>query len=92
MGRVRSVTGFVTGLVQGVGFRYFVLRHAQAGTLSGYVRNLRDGRVEFLLQGEADSVAKTIEKIRVGPPHARVSELVVEETDQMSPASGFVIR
>ena len=54
MDQVRSVTGFVSGRVQGVGFRYFVMRHAQAENLGGFVRNLDDGRVQFLLQGEAE--------------------------------------
>ena len=40
MDQARSVTGFVSGRVQGVGFRYFVMRHAQAENLGGYVRNL----------------------------------------------------
>jgi len=89
MDQARSVTGFVSGRVQGVGFRYFVMRHAQAENLGGYVRNLDDGRVQFLLHGEAAAVAEVIEKIRIGPAHARVSDLVVEDTDQVT--SGFVI-
>ena len=90
MDQVRSVTGFVSGRVQGVGFRYFVMRHAQAENLGGYVRNLDDGRVQFLLHGEVAAVAKVIEEIRVGPAHARVSDLVLEDTDQVT--TGFVIR
>ncbi len=92
MGQFRSVKGFVTGRVQAVGFRYFVMRHAQARSLSGYVRNLDDGRVEFFLHGDVDSVATVTEKIRVGPPHARVDDLVFEETDQIPITSEFVIR
>ncbi len=92
MGLDRSVTGFVTGRVQGVGFRYFVMRHAQSENLSGYVRNLSDGRVEFFLQGDADSVAKVLENIHLGPAHAAVNELVVEETDQTPFMTEFVIR
>ena len=92
MARDHSVTGFVTGRVQGVGFRYFVMRHAQSENLSGYVCNLRDGRVEFLLQGDTGSVTKVLEKIRVGPAHASVNELVVEETDQAPVMTDFVIR
>ena len=90
MDQARSVTGFVSGRVQGVGFRYFVMRHAKAENLGGYVRNLDDGRVQFLLHGEAAAVAKVIEEIRVGPAHARVSDLVLEDTDEVT--TGFVIR
>ena len=92
MGQVRSIKGFVTGRVQGVGFRYFVMRHAQARNLCGYVRNLNDGRVEFCLHGDANSVATVTENIRVGPPHAKVDDLVFDETDQTSLTSEFVIR
>ena len=92
MGQVCSVVGFVTGRVQGVGFRYFVMRHAQARNVSGYVRNLDDGRVEFFLHGDGDSVTTVTENIRVGPPHAIVDDLVFEETDQVPLTSGFVIR
>lgn len=92
MGQVSGVKGFVSGRVQGVGFRYFVMRHAQARSLSGYARNLDDGRVEFFLHGDGDSVAIVTENIRVGPPHAIVDDLVFEETDQAPLASGFVIR
>ena len=91
MKQVRSVKGFASGRVQAVGFRYHVMRHAQLEQLGGYVRNLPDGRVEFLLQGEADPVARVIEKIRLGPVHARVSDLVVEDIEQ-PPLYEFVIR
>ena len=53
-----SLRGLVSGRVQGVGFRYFVLRLARAADLRGYVRNLPDGRVEFLLQGTPESVRR----------------------------------
>ena len=91
MKQVRSAKGIVSGRVQGVGFRYHVMRYAQLEQLAGYVRNLPDGRVEFLLQGEADPVARVIEKIRLGPVHARVGDLVVEDIEQ-PPLYEFVIR
>ena len=89
---IRSVRGLVAGRVQGVGFRYFVRRQAENAGLGGFVRNLADGRVEFLLQGEADAVGAVIEQIRLGPPHARVRELRVEEDERHAIVSGFTIR
>ena len=89
---IRSVRGLVAGRVQGVGFRYFVRRQAENAGLGGFVRNLADGRVEFLLQGEADAVDAVIEQIRLGPPHARVRELRVEEDERHAIVSGFTIR
>ena len=91
MKMVRNVRGLVSGRVQGVGFRYFVMRHAQAESICGYVRNLDDGRVEFLLQGEADSVSRVIGQIRVGPDYAQVSELQLDDCDAIPGITGFAI-
>jgi acylphosphatase len=88
----RSVRGLVSGRVQGVGFRYFVMRHAQAENICGYVRNLNDGRVEFLLQGDADSVYRVLGQIRLGPDYARVSELILDDCDEIAGITEFVIR
>jgi acylphosphatase len=92
MHQYRSVKGFASGRVQGVGFRYFVMRHAQAEKLYGYVRNLNDGRVEFFLQGDADSVSRVLGKIRVGPDYAQVSELQLSDIDEFPGLNEFVIR
>jgi acylphosphatase len=92
MNREVSLRGLVSGRVQGVGFRYFVQRRAQAAGLRGFVRNLRDGRVEFLLQGSPAAVDAVLEQIRSGPPHARVSELSTREDNDVDTESGFAIR
>ena len=78
--------------MQGVGFRYFVMRQAQAEKLCGYVRNLNDGRVEFILQGEADSVSRVLGQIRGGPDYAQVSELQFADTDEILRSVEFIIR
>ena len=88
----RSVEGSVSGRVQGVGFRYFVLRHAQAEGLAGFVRNLPDGRVEFCLSGDAAAVARVLGKIRQGPRFARVDDVELRELDAAPPTAEFVIR
>ena len=89
---IRSVKGFVCGRVQGVGFRYFVKRLAQSEQLSGYARNLPDGRVEFLLQGAPPAVASVIEQIRSGPVYARVDEVTMEDIEDIDAGSEFTIR
>ena len=89
---MRSVKGFVSGRVQGVGFRYFVLRQARSSGLRGYVRNLPDGRVEFLLQGAPDAVARVVDHIRSGPTYAHVDELTLSDSDESADESEFVIR
>jgi len=88
----RNVKGLVSGRVQGVGFRYHVLRHAQAEKLAGFVRNLADGRVEFLLQGESAAVARVIEHIRRGPAYARVDEVSLDDFDSDQIAAEFTVR
>ncbi|MCP4391244.1 MAG: acylphosphatase [Gammaproteobacteria bacterium] len=88
----RNVKGLVCGRVQGVGFRCFVLRHAQAERLGGYVRNLPDGRVEFLLQGDVAAVSLVIEHIRRGPTYAHVDEVSLDDIDAVDELSKFTIR
>ena len=56
----------VSGCVQGVGFRYFVVDEARALGLAGFVRNLRDGRVEAEVSGPADKVEALIAACRRG--------------------------
>ena len=75
------VKGFVSGRVQGVGFRYFVRRHADTQQLSGYAKNLTDGRVEFLLQGDQSAVQLVLEQIHRGPSYAEVSDVDFEEVE-----------
>ncbi len=80
----------VSGRVQGVGFRYFVAREAEALGVGGWVRNLPDGRVEVLATGEADLIEAFEGRLWQGPPHAKVA--AVERSDGEAPASpGFRI-
>jgi acylphosphatase len=66
----------VSGEVQGVGFRWFVARHARSLGLGGYARNLPDGRVEVVASGgAAEAMARLEELLRAGPAHARVERL-----------------
>jgi acylphosphatase len=86
---MHSVKGYVRGRVQGVGFRYFVRTAAHQHGLCGYAHNLADGRVEFLLQGEADAVEQAIELIRSGPSYARVDEVNLDTPRDLAPCQGF---
>jgi acylphosphatase len=65
----------VEGRVQGVGFRWFVLRAAESLHVTGWVRNLPDGAVEVSAVGSAESIARLREQLVGGPPHARVDRL-----------------
>ncbi len=92
MGRERvSRRFFVRGRVQGVGFRYFVERHAGALGLDGYARNLEDGRVEVYAAGPAEAVTQLAQMLRQGPRWSSVNG--VDETDAPPESgSGFYIR
>jgi len=69
----------VSGRVQGVGFRFFVERHAAALSLSGYARNLEDGRVEVYAVGRAEQLSELSSLLWYGPRLAEVRE--VEELE-----------
>jgi acylphosphatase len=78
----------IHGRVQGVGFRYSMLREATRLGVSGWVRNRRDGSVEALVQGGDAAVAALIEWARRGPPGAQVISLNVSE-GVAEPAASF---
>ncbi|MGE4130626.1 MAG: acylphosphatase [Bdellovibrionales bacterium] len=69
----------ISGRVQGVGFRAFAHRVAKALHLSGWVRNLRDGRVEALVSGSAEKLAEWESQVRQGPGRAIVDAFLVRE-------------
>jgi acylphosphatase len=73
----------VSGMVQGVGFRWFVARHARALGLAGYARNLPDGRVEVVVSGPEDSLPKLEQLLRTGPANAQVER--VERSPEPAP-------
>jgi len=62
----------ISGRVQGVGFRWFTKDVAVREGATGFVRNLPDGRVEALVEGNAEAVTRVERLLRQGPPGARV--------------------
>ncbi|HZR22039.1 MAG TPA: acylphosphatase [Vicinamibacterales bacterium] len=81
----------ISGRVQGVGFRYFTADAASREGITGWARNLADGRVEVVAEGEAEAVARFERVLRHGPPHAHVEN--VDVTDELPiGAPGFGIR
>ncbi|MEK9136354.1 MAG: acylphosphatase [Bacteroidota bacterium] len=68
----------VEGLVQGVGFRWFVARHAETLGLKGYVGNLYNGNVEIEVVGERGLIEEFIKEVKVGPRSAHVSNLKLD--------------
>lgn len=71
----------VSGQVQGVFFRDHTQRWASSLELTGWVKNLRDGRVEALVEGDNESIRDLINKLNQGPPLARVEKIDVNWED-----------
>jgi len=74
-----SVRWLVSGRVQGVGFRWFVLRRAEELSVVGWVRNVPDGTVEVVGIGDLSSLQRLEESLKAGPRFARVEN--VEKSD-----------
>jgi acylphosphatase len=72
---------FVCGIVQGVGFRYFTQDEAERLHLSGYARNLRDGRVEVYAIGSQENLARLRTLLERGPRGAMVQHVDEESAD-----------
>jgi acylphosphatase len=77
----------VAGRVQRVGYRWFATEAAAREGLSGWVRNLPDGRVQIEAEGDAAAVERFERAIRQGPPGARVDEV---ETELVAPTGRYV--
>jgi acylphosphatase len=84
----------VSGVVQGVGFRWYVARHARALRLAGFARNLPDGRVEVVAAGSDGAGLDRLEQLlRAGPAHAEVERVEREDgVAEALPSGSFDIR
>lgn len=89
---MRRVLVVVSGMVQGVGFRYYTRSLARQLKLSGFVRNIQGGRVEAQAQGAEDDIGEFIRGLRTGPSQAVVSGIEVEDIPATGQESGFDIR
>jgi acylphosphatase len=87
----KTVRIWVSGRVQGVGFRWFVRHVAQELGLAGRVRNLPDGRVEVEATGEPERLDAFREQLRQGPPGSRVTRLDEQEIAAVPAWDGFLI-
>ena len=86
--RVRTV---ITGRVQGVGFRYFVLRNAKELRLAGWVRNRTDGAVEIVAEGDKQDLQHLVSKLKIGPPTAWIEHISIQWQPPADNLADFVI-
>jgi len=88
----RAALIFVSGLVQGVGFRYFVQRKAISYGLRGFVRNAYNGTVEIVVVGAETTIQELIDDVRIGPRSAHVVHLQIQWEAPREEYHGFEIR
>ncbi len=82
---------FISGKVQGVWYRQSMLHEAIKLGIKGWVKNLSDGRVEAVIEGEEDALKKLINWCQIGPPEAIVNNVEIIEEVTTSEFSSFKI-
>ncbi len=82
----------VKGIVQGVNFRYYTQRQAMRIGITGWVRNLPDGSVAGVFEGEEQDVEAMVQWCRQGPPSAEVAELIAQPEEYRGEFSSFSIK
>ena len=75
---MKKIRAIVSGKVQGVGFRIYTRAQARQLGISGFVRNLRNGDVEFVAAGQAERIDKLLTWAKSGSPSAQVNNLQIE--------------
>lgn len=83
---------YISGRVQGVGFRWYTRAQARALDLAGWVRNLPDGRVEAIFQGARGNVEAMTEWCFSGSPSSRVKDVVISDEPIVTREADFEFR
>ncbi len=78
---MRAVKVRVEGIVQGVGFRYYTYRIAKRYGVKGYVKNMPDGSVEVVAEGDEKKLERFLQEVARGPSSAVVTNVSVEDID-----------
>lgn len=89
---MKRVHAFVSGRVQGVFFRAETQRAAMDFNLTGWVRNVADGRVEAVFEGDDENVDKMLTWCHIGPPAALVENVTVKEERYTGSFQDFSIK
>ena len=82
----------IKGIVQGVNFRYYTQQEAHKYSVNGWVRNLADGSVAAVFEGEEEDVESMIQWCRHGPPGAHVTELIAQPEEYRGEFQNFSVK
>ena len=82
----------ISGMVQGVGFRWFVMRKANEYNLKGYVRNLYSDDVEVEVEGNRGLIQEFTKELRIGPRSAQVADIKVQWKEYQGKYRNFEIK
>jgi acylphosphatase len=91
-GTVARLEAIVHGRVQGVGFRFFVMRVAAGLAIAGWVANENDGSVRCVAEGSRSDLERLLEALRDGPPGAVVTDVSERWTPATGGMTGFTVR
>jgi len=82
----------IQGVVQGVGYRFFVIKQAQLYNIKGYTRNLPNGFVEVVAEGEQGMLNDFIERLKIGPAAAQVTGVDVKWSEKEEGFTNFRVQ
>ncbi|MCG9127248.1 acylphosphatase [Candidatus Poribacteria bacterium] len=82
----------ISGKVQGVGFRYFTKVNATKLGVKGYAKNLTNGKVEVVAEGDKEKLYALIKQLRIGPSASKVDNVKIEEREFTGQFDSFGIR
>lgn len=82
----------VTGIVQGVGYRFYVQREALNRELTGWVKNKEDGSVEIEVVGSTDLLDDFLKSVKQGPRFSKVEQITVQPLPSSEPYKSFKIK
>ncbi|MBI5403500.1 MAG: acylphosphatase [Ignavibacteriae bacterium] len=88
---MKSFRIIISGVVQGVGFRYFCFKKAVEYNISGYAKNLINGDVEVIAQGEEGLVNDFVKELKIGPRYSNVKSVNMEKIDVEKEYPQFLI-
>ncbi|HEX7356686.1 MAG TPA: acylphosphatase [Ignavibacteriaceae bacterium] len=92
MSELKRAKIIVSGLVQGVGYRYFVMRHAENLKLNGYTKNLFTGEVVTEVEGDSGLINEFIKQLKIGPVKSHVTNCSVDWSDHKNEFTRFEVR